>query len=117
MADINNVNVREMVVEMLLEVVRMGTHSHILLKQVTDKYNYINEADKAWIKRVFEGTLEREITLDYVLNKYSNTPVNKMKPYIRCLMRMSVYQLLYMDRVPDSAAINEAVLNVQLQLL
>lgn len=109
MADINNVNVREMVVEMLLEVVRMGTHSHILLKQVTDKYNYINEADKAWIKRVFEGTLEREITLDYVLNKYSNTPVNKMKPYIRCLMRMSVYQLLYMDRVPDSAAINEAV--------
>lgn len=109
MADINNVNVREMVVDMLLEVVRMGTHSHILLKQVTDKYNYINEADKAWIKRAFEGTLEREITIDYVLNKYSNTPVNKMKPYIRCLMRMSVYQLLYMDRVPDSAAINEAV--------
>lgn len=110
MADKNSsINVREMVVDMLLEVVRMGTHSHILLKQVIDKYNYIDEADKAWIKRVFGGTLEREITLDYVLNKYSNTPVNKMKPYIRCLMRMSVYQILYMDRVPDSAAINEAV--------
>lgn len=110
MAENNSgINVREMVVDMLLEVVRMGTHSHILLKQVIDKYNYINEADKAWIKRVFGGTLEREITLDYVLNRYSNTPVNKMKPYIRCLMRMSVYQILYMDRVPDSAAINEAV--------
>lgn len=110
MADNNkNYNAREMVVEMLLEVVRTGTHSHILLKQILDKYNYIEEIDKAWIKRVFGGTLEREITIDYVINKYSNTPVNKMKPYIRCLMRMSVYQILFMDRVPDSAAINEAV--------
>lgn len=103
------INEREMVVDMLLELYRSKCHSHILLKDVLDKYNYIDESDKAWIKKVFEGVLEREITLDYILNKYSNTPVNKMKPYIRCLMRMSVYQIMYMDRVPDSAAINEAV--------
>lgn len=105
----NKINVREMVVDMLLEVIREGTHSHILLKQVQDKYNYIQESDKAWIKRAFEGTLERMITIDYVLNSYSDVKVNKMKPFIRSLMRMSVYQILFMDRVPDSAAINEAV--------
>lgn len=95
--------------DMLLEVVRNNTYSHILLKNVLDKYNYIEEHEKAFVKRLFEGVLEREITIDYVINTYSNTPVNKMKPLIRCLMRMSVYQILFMDRVPDSAAINEAV--------
>ena len=94
---------------MLMDVTRNNTFSHILLKKVLDKYNYIEEHEKAFIKRLFEGTLEREITLDHVINTYSNTPVDKMKPFIRSLMRMSVYQILYMDRVPDSAVINEAV--------
>lgn len=107
--DNSKLNTREVVLDMLLEVVRNNAHSHILIKNVLDKYNYIEEQEKAFIKRLFEGTLEREITLDYVINSFSNTPVNKMKPLIRCLMRMSVYQILYMDRVPDSAAINEAV--------
>lgn len=103
------INSRELVMDMLLEVLREGTHSHILIKNVLDKYNYIQESDKAFIKRLFEGTLERMITIDYIINRFSNTPVNKMKPLIRCLMRMSVYQIVYMDRIPDSAAINEAV--------
>jgi len=107
--DNTKINARELVLDMLLEVVRENAHSHILLKNVLDKYNYIEEAEKAFIKRLFEGTLEREITLDYVIDSYSNTPVRKMKPLIACLMRMSVYQILFMDRVPDSAAINEAV--------
>jgi len=105
----NKINIREMVVEMLLEVVRTGTHSHILLKQVLDKYNYIPESDRAWIRRVFTGTIERMISIDRVIDTYSNVKAAKMKPFIRCLMRMSVYQILYMDRVPDRAAIDEAV--------
>ncbi len=107
--DNTRINTREIVLDMLLDVMKNQTHSHILIKNVLDKYNYIEEQEKAFIKRLFEGTLEREITLDYVINSFSNTPVNKMKPLIRCLMRMSTYQILYMDRVPDSAAINEAV--------
>lgn len=104
-----DVNVRELIVDMYLSVLRDGEHSHILLKNVLDKYDYLDGKDKAFIKRVFEGTLERSITIDYVINKFSSTKVNKMKPLIRCLIRMSVYQILYMDRVPDSAVINEAV--------
>lgn len=103
------INTRELVLDMLLEVIRNNTHSHILIKNVLDKYNYMEEQEKAFVKRLFEGTLEREITLDYVINSFSKVPVNKMKPLIRALMRMSTYQILYMDRVPDSAAINEAV--------
>ncbi len=105
----DRINVREVILEMLMDVNRNNTCSHILLKNVLDKYNYLEEQDKAFIKRVFEGTLEREITIDHVINTYSKVPAEKMKPLIRSLIRMSVYQILYMDRVPDSAAINEAV--------
>jgi 16S rRNA (cytosine967-C5)-methyltransferase len=66
--------------------------------------------DKAFYKRVTEGTIERQIELDYILDQYSKIPVHKMKPLIRCLLRMSLYQILYMDQVPDAAACNEAVL-------
>jgi 16S rRNA (cytosine967-C5)-methyltransferase len=66
--------------------------------------------DKAFYNRVTEGCVERQIELDYILNQYSKIPVHKMKPLIRCLLRMSLYQILYMDQVPDAAACNEAVL-------
>ncbi len=102
-------NVRELVLSMLKEIYAENEFSHILLRQVLDKYNYLEGKEKAFIKRLTEGTLERTIELDYVLDQFSKTPVSKMKPLIRALMRMSVYQILYMDSVPDSAACNEAV--------
>lgn len=101
-------NVREIVLDILLTLEREGGYSNKLIKDVLDKYDYLERSQKAFIKRVTEGTIERKIELDYYLNHFSNTPVNKMKPLIRCLMRMSVYQLLYMDQVPDSAVCNEA---------
>ena len=55
----NKINARELVLDMLLEVVRNNTHSHVLIKNVLDKYNYIEEQEKAFIKRLFEGTLEQ----------------------------------------------------------
>lgn len=102
-------NIRDLVLSMLKEIYAGNEFSHILIRQVLDKYDYLEGSEKAFIKRLTEGTLERTIELDYVINQFSNTPVNKMKPLIRSLMRMSVYQILYMDSVPDSAACNEAV--------
>ena len=102
-------NTRDLVLSMLKEIYAGNEFSHILIRQVLDKYDYLEGNEKAFIKRLTEGTLERTIELDYVINQFSNTPVNKMKPLIRALMRMSVYQILYMDSVPDSAVCNEAV--------
>lgn len=102
-------NARDLVLSMLKEIYAENEFSHILLRQVLEKYDYLENNEKAFIKRLTEGTLERTIELDYVINQFSNTPVNKMKPLIRALMRMSVYQILYMDSIPDSAVCNEAV--------
>lgn len=102
-------NTRDLVLSMLKEIYAGNEFSHILLRQVLEKYDYLEGNEKAFIKRLTEGTLERTIELDYVINQFSNTTVNKMKPLIRALMRMSVYQILYMDSIPDSAVCNEAV--------
>lgn len=102
-------NVRELVLDMLLELETAGTYSNVLIRNVLDKYDYLEGQEKAFIKRVTEGTLERSIQLDYVIDAYSKVPVQKMKPLIRCLLRMSVYQILFMDGVPDAAVCNEAV--------
>lgn len=101
-------NTREIVLDTLLELEKSDVFSHRLIKAVLDKYNYLGSQEKGFIKRVTEGTIERQIELDYYLNYFSSVPVRKMKPLIRDLLRMSTYQLLYMDAVPDSAICNEA---------
>ncbi len=102
-------NSREIILDSLMALEKGTEYSSVLVRQVLYKYDYLPEPEKSFIKRVIEGTLERRIELDFILDRFSNVPVSKMKPFIRNLMRMSVYQLLYMDAVPDSAACNEAV--------
>lgn len=101
-------NVREIVLDVLLTLEKDGGMSHRLIGNVLNKYDYLDAKDKRFIKRVSEGTLERRIELDYYLDHFSSLPVRKMKPLIRNLLRMSAYQILYMDTVPDSAVCNEA---------
>lgn len=102
-------NIRELILDMLMEILEKGAYSHLVVRDVLNKYDYIDSRDKAFVKRVTEGTLERMIQIDYVLDQFSKVPVSRMKPLIRNLMRMSVYQLLFMDSIPDSAVCNEAV--------
>lgn len=102
-------NARELILDMLMEMEKGKVYSNILIRNVLDKYDYLPAKDKAFIKRVTEGTLERRIQLDYIINAFSGIPVEKMKPLIRSLLRMSVYQILFMDTVPDAAVCNEAV--------
>ena len=102
-------NTREIVLNILMEYDKGDTRKKSLLKDTLDKHDYLETRDKAFIKRVTDGCLERNIQIDYILDSFSKTPVKKMQPFIRSLMRMSVYQIMFMDSVPDSAACNEAV--------
>lgn len=102
-------NSRELILDILLEILERNSYSHAVLHQALGKYQYLEKPERALITRTVEGTLEYLISIDAVLNRYSKTPVKKMKPLIRTLLRMSVYQILYLDRIPDSAVCNEAV--------
>ncbi len=94
---------------MLLEITEKESYSHLVMRDVLDKYDYLPGRDKAFLKRVTEGTLERRIQIDYILDQFSRVPAASMKPFIRNLLRLSVYQLFFMDSVPDAAVCNEAV--------
>ena len=105
----NTTNIREVVLDVLLEVLENHNLSHIVLKQALEKYLFLERQDRAFITRCVEGTLEYRIQIDAVLDRFSKVKTAKMKPVIREILRMSVYQILYMERVPDSAVCNEAV--------
>ena len=103
------INTREIALNILMEVFEKGKLSHISLRDNLDKYSELTKQDRAFITRLAEGTIEKVIQLDYIINCYSKVKVKKMKPAIRNIMRMGVYQIKYMDSVPDSAACNESV--------
>ncbi len=105
----DSVNTRELVLGILMEVTSENSYSHLVLRAVLEKYQYLDKKERAFITRLSEGTIQRMIELDYILNQFSKVKVNKMKPVIRNILRMGVYQLKYMDAVPASAACNEAV--------
>jgi 16S rRNA (cytosine967-C5)-methyltransferase len=103
------INEREIVLEVLLEITEQGMYSHIVLRDVLNKYQYLEKKERSFITRVTEGTLEHMMEIDYILDQFSKVKVKKMKPVIRNIMRSAVYQMKYMDSVPVSAACNEAV--------
>lgn len=103
-----DINERELALAILLEIEK-GEKSHIALRQVLEKYQYISKQERSFLTRLTEGTVERQIELDYIINQFSKVKTKKMKPVIRNLLRLAVYQMKYMDNVPDSAACNESV--------
>ena len=105
----DNISTRELSLQMLIEINEKGQFSHIVLKGVLDKYQYLPKKERAFITRLTDGTMEHLIELDHIIDLFSKTKTKKMKPLIRNLMRMSVYQIKYMDSVPDAAVCNEAV--------
>lgn len=104
-----SINERELVLGILLEITRDGEYAHIALRNTLSKYQYLEKRERAFITRVVEGTLEHMMEIDYIINQFSKVKVNKMKPVIRTILRSAVYQILYMDSVPNSAVCNEAV--------
>lgn len=105
----NQVNVRLLALELLLEITSQKEYSHVALRGALEKYQYLSKQERAFLTRLTEGTVERLLELDYLIGRFSKVPVHKMKPVILNILRMSAYQLKYMDRVPDAAVCNEAV--------
>ena len=103
------VNIRELVLDILIEVNENEQYSHLMIRDVLNKYQYLEKQERAFLTRLAEGTIEHMLEMDFIINSFSKVKVKKMKPLIRNLLRMSVYQLKYMDSIPDAAVCNEAV--------
>ncbi len=102
-------NLRQIALEIVVEVLERGEYSNRLLNGTLQKYQYLEKNKRSFLSRLTLGTIERKMELDAYVDLYSKTPVRKMKPVIRNIMRLSVYQMIYMDGIPVSAVCNEAV--------
>ena len=74
-----------------------------------EKYSNLNSVQRAFIKRLVQGVVEREYSLDYVIRRNSSLRLKKIDRSVLLVLRMSVYQILYMDKIPPYSIVNEAV--------
>lgn len=98
---------RRNILEVLIRVEKDSGFSHLLLNQEINAKT-LSSKDEALFTQIVYGTLERKLTLDYYLKQFID-PNKKIEAWVKILLRMSLYQMIYLDKVPDHAVIHEAV--------
>lgn len=85
-----------------------GAYSNIELKKALSA-SKLSDKDKALTTALVYGVLQRDITLEYIISSMSSVKISKISKYILLILKLGIYQLVYMDKIPESAAVNESV--------
>ena len=101
-------NTRQIAFEALFKVSKSEAYSNITLDGYLSKTE-LDTRDKAFVSALFYGTIERKLTIDYQLRLYLDKPLKKLRPEVLTILELGAYQILFMDKVPSSAAVNESV--------
>ncbi|WP_096199314.1 16S rRNA (cytosine(967)-C(5))-methyltransferase RsmB [Bacillus sp. FJAT-45350] len=101
-------SVRDIALEILLQIEKNQAYSNLLLNQRVKK-ELISERDIGLLTEIIYGTIQRRDTLDYYLTPFVKKGLNKLEQWVLVLLRLSLYQMIYLDRVPEHAILNEAV--------
>ena len=99
---------RQKAFEILLRIHSANAYSNLTLDTYLQNEN-MDSRDKAFVSALVYGVCERQLTIDYNLSRYLKQPIKKLKPEVLIALRLGVFQLLFMDKIPQSAAINESV--------
>ena len=99
---------RELALKILADIEKNQAYLNISFQEKTQG-NDLSLRDVAFVKELVYGVVKHKITLDYTISRYSSVKIKKLSAFILCILRMGLYQLFYMDKVPQSAAVNESV--------
>ncbi|MEK3982257.1 16S rRNA (cytosine(967)-C(5))-methyltransferase RsmB [Paenibacillus sp. FSL K6-3166] len=99
---------RDIALDILVKVEQQGAYSNLLLNSSLQK-SALSREDAGLVTELVYGTISRMNTLDYVLEEFVSKGTAKLQPWVRNLLRLSLYQIMYLDRIPSHAAVNEAV--------
>lgn len=102
------VSARDTALQVLTAVEQEGAYSNLLLNGALQKSG-LSLADAGLATELVYGTISRQNTIDYFLEQFVAKGMAKLQPWVRNLLRLSFYQLYYLDRIPPHAAVNEAV--------
>jgi len=100
---------RQTAFEALLRISKDGSYSNLALDSVLKENKGLDDRDKAFVSNLVYGTLDRLILIDYNLSLYLNQPSKKLKPELHTVLALGAYQILFMDKVPNHAAVSESV--------
>ena len=99
---------REIAVRGLIEIFEKDAYGNLALRRILGREESLNRLQKAFVTEIISGCIRNLMQLDYIIDSFSNTPTAKMKPAIINILRVSVYQMKFMDKVPIFAVCNEA---------
>jgi 16S rRNA (cytosine967-C5)-methyltransferase len=103
-----SITARQTAFSILLKIEKDKAYSNIALDSAVRELS-LDSTDCAFISRLVYGVTERKLTLDFVISQFLNQPIKKLKAEVLVILRIGTYQILYMDKIPDSAAVNESV--------
>ena len=101
-------NIRKLALELLNKTEKAGQYSNIAIDNAIKK-NELDAKDSSLLCVLVYGVIERKLTLDFIIDSLSSLPPSKIELNIRNILRMGLYQLIYLDKIPAHAAINESV--------
>jgi 16S rRNA (cytosine967-C5)-methyltransferase len=99
---------REVALDVLIRIEQDQSYSNLLLNQTLQKVD-LDKQDIGLATEIVYGTIQRLNTIDYFLKRFVVKGIAKLDPWVRSLLRLSYYQMVYLDRVPDHAIVTEAV--------
>lgn len=101
-------NPRNTALNVLMKIEQDNAYSNIALNNAI-RENKLSGVDSSFVSALVYGVLERKITLDYIIKQYSKIPLRKIELKTKMILRLGILQLLFMDKIPESAAVNESV--------
>ncbi len=100
---------RYLAAKLLDETFRRSGYSNLVLDSGMSRANMTKYEDRKLCAAIYYGVIERKITLDYIISGLSARPIDKLDSIVLNILRCGIYQILYMDSIPDNAAVNESV--------
>ena len=100
---------REVALKILYKIDKEKAYSNIALDEELKKNQYLNEKDIGLISEIVYGTITWKLTIDEIISKYSKIKIKKISTWILNILRMGIYQIIFLDKIPKSAAVNESV--------
>lgn len=101
-------SIRKTAANMLLNIEKNGAYINIEMNKLRHSGIY-DEKDIRLVGEIVNGVIKRKITLDYIISLHSSTKVKKIAPFVLNVLRIGVYQLIFMEKIPPSAAVDECV--------
>ena len=102
--------VREIALKTLYKIDKEEAYSNIALDEnIRENKNKLDDRDTGFISEIVYGVTSWKLTIDEIIKKYSKLKLKKISPWILNILRMGIYQIVFLDKVPKSAAVNESV--------